>query len=96
VTTEDTGMNGGEIGLYQTAAHDPSQVVTYEHYVVREATKAEGTHTLKMPTVGQLLTARFKERKFLLSPWLREQENCMVYAANACGPKRKPRHPFGL
>jgi RecA-family ATPase len=38
-----------------------------------------------MPTAGQLLAARFKARQYLLAPWLREQENCMVYAATGVG-----------
>ncbi len=71
--------------LTELGAHDPSRTVTYDHYVAQEATKTEGTHRLKMPTVGQLLSARFKERKYLLAPWLREQENCMVYAATGVG-----------
>jgi hypothetical protein len=88
--TSDDGvhMNGNEIGgepLEQTTAHDPSQMVTYEHYVVSEATTTAGSHKLKMPTLEQLLAARFKERKYLLAPWLREQENCMVYAATGVG-----------
>jgi RecA-family ATPase len=44
-----------------------------------------GSHRLKMPTAGQLLAARFKARQYLLAPWLREQENCMVYAATGVG-----------
>jgi hypothetical protein len=40
---------------------------------------------LKMPTLGQLLDASFKDRQHLLYPWLREQESCMVYAATGVG-----------
>lgn len=40
---------------------------------------------LKMPTLGELLDASFKERQHLLYPWLREQESCMVYAATGVG-----------
>jgi len=38
-----------------------------------------------MPTTGQLLAARFADRRQLLIPWLREHENCMVYAATGVG-----------
>ncbi len=38
-----------------------------------------------MPSAGQLLAATFNERKYLLSPWLREHENCMIYAATGIG-----------
>src|SRR5262245_44582558 len=38
-----------------------------------------------MPTAGQLLAARFRARQYLLAPWLREQEHCMVYAATGVG-----------
>jgi RecA-family ATPase len=66
-------------------AHDPSKRVRYKHFTAAEAQKPDGTHELKMPTTGQLLAARFKERKYLLAPWLREHENCMVYAATGVG-----------
>jgi RecA-family ATPase len=84
----DKHMNGNEIGgeaQAQTKARDLSQIVTYEHYVVPEVAKTEGSHKLKMPTLGQLLDARFEKRQYLLAPWLREQENCMVYAATGIG-----------
>jgi RecA-family ATPase len=32
-----------------------------------------------------LLAAQFKQRRYLLVPWLREHENCMVYAASGVG-----------
>ena len=63
----------------------PSQIVTYEHYVVPEVAKTEGSHKLRMPTLKQLLEARFEKRQYLLAPWLREEENCMVYAATGVG-----------
>jgi hypothetical protein len=66
-------------------AHDPSETVNYEHFIDTSAAKVAGSHKLKMPTLEQLLAASFKERKYLLSPWLREQENCMVYAATGVG-----------
>src|SRR4051794_35675503 len=40
---------------------------------------------LRMPTLGQLLEANFRERQHLLWPWLREEESCMVYAATGVG-----------
>jgi hypothetical protein len=89
MTLDDKGpMNGNEIdGVApgQTAASDSSEIVTYEHYVVPEVTRTEGSHKLKMPTLEQLLAARFEKRQYLLAPWLREEENCMVYAATGVG-----------
>jgi len=38
-----------------------------------------------MPTLQELLACRFKERQHLLFPWLREQENAMVYADTGVG-----------
>jgi hypothetical protein len=35
--------------------------------------------------LGQLLTIVFEDRQHLLAPWLREHENCMVYAASGVG-----------
>jgi KaiC/GvpD/RAD55 family RecA-like ATPase len=66
-------------------AHDPSNVVSYQHYSDTERKALDGTHKLKMPTLEQLLSATFKQRRYLLSPWLREHENCMVYAATGVG-----------
>jgi KaiC/GvpD/RAD55 family RecA-like ATPase len=55
----------------------------------RTVTDSTGTRrrdsTLRMPTLGQLLGATFKERRHLLAPWLREQESCMVYADTGVG-----------
>jgi hypothetical protein len=65
--------------------HDPSERVAYHHSSDEDAPKPKGKHELKMPTTGELLRARFTERRYLLSPWLREQENCMVYAATGVG-----------
>ena len=81
-------MNGEEISVEagtQSAAHDASNTVTYKHFAATEAPKARSKHKLKMPTLDQLLAARFKQRQYLLNPWLREQENCMVYAATGVG-----------
>jgi hypothetical protein len=41
--------------------------------------------TLKQPTLNELLAITFDERQYLLWPWLREQESCMVYAAAGVG-----------
>src|SRR5262249_33081200 len=67
------------------AEHDQSHTVAYEHLDTNEADKNTGTCQLKIPNVEQLLAAQFKQRKHLLVPWLREQENCMVYAATGVG-----------
>jgi predicted ATP-dependent serine protease len=65
---------------------DPSKTVGYEHRKDSKALKeVDGWQTLKMPTAGQLLEAKFEERKYLLRPWLREHEACMVYAATGVG-----------
>jgi KaiC/GvpD/RAD55 family RecA-like ATPase len=66
-------------------SNDPSTRVTYKHYSFADAPKVDGKHVLKVPTAGELLMARFKDRRHLLFPWLREQENCMVYAATGIG-----------
>jgi hypothetical protein len=41
--------------------------------------------TLRVPTCDELLATTFDERRYLLHPWLREQESCMVYAAAGMG-----------
>lgn len=81
--TEDYGHR--EAGAQQENDFDPSTRVTYKHHTFTEAPKADGKHELKVPTAGQLLKARFRERRHLLAPWLREQENCMLYAATGIG-----------
>jgi hypothetical protein len=43
------------------------------------------TTTHKYYTLGQLRSSKFADRRFLLSPWLREQESSMVYAASGVG-----------
>jgi hypothetical protein len=96
--SEDRSVNGGdgtEETLAATEAHrqsqaangcDPSNRVIYEHRTATEGPKQlDGKHELKMPSAGQLLAATFDERRYLLSPWLREHENCMVYAASGVG-----------
>lgn len=47
--------------------------------------KITKTSTLKMPTLGELLETSFKERKYLMFPWLREQESVMLYADTGVG-----------
>ena len=81
-------MNGEEIGVEvgsEATARNPSNIAMYNHFAATEAPKAHGKHKLKMPTLDQLLAARFKQRQYRLNPWLREQENCMVYAATGVG-----------
>jgi KaiC/GvpD/RAD55 family RecA-like ATPase len=41
--------------------------------------------TLRVPTCDELLATQFADRQYLLWPWLREQESCMVYAAAGVG-----------
>lgn len=40
---------------------------------------------LKIPSLNQLLASTFKDRQYLLFPWLREQESCMIYSAAGVG-----------
>jgi KaiC/GvpD/RAD55 family RecA-like ATPase len=40
---------------------------------------------LRKPTFAELLNIPVVERKFLMRPWLREEQNCMVYAAAGVG-----------
>jgi AAA domain len=40
---------------------------------------------LRKPTFAELLKIPVVERKFLMKPWLREEQNCMVYAAAGVG-----------
>ena len=65
---------------------DDPIIVVYEHRPDTDAPQNKrGTYQLKMPTMGGLLATKFKERHYLLKPWLREQESCMVYAATGVG-----------
>lgn len=50
----------------------------------KPAETKDGRH-LKAPTLGQLLQITFSDRQHLLAPWLREHENCMVYAGTGVG-----------
>jgi KaiC/GvpD/RAD55 family RecA-like ATPase len=48
--------------------------------------RGDGTpSTLRQPTLDELLATQFPDRQYLLWPWLREQESCMVYAAAGVG-----------
>jgi hypothetical protein len=40
---------------------------------------------LLMPTLGELLNLTIPERQYLLRPWLREHESCLLYAATGVG-----------
>jgi hypothetical protein len=59
---------------------DKSATVKYEHFVSTDNPKPKKDNKLKAPTLGQLLDSKFEDRAYLLEPWLREQESCMVYA----------------
>ena len=63
---------------------DPSNVVQYRPVAVATSRRSS-ENLLKMPTLGQLMDVQFKPRQYLLAPWLREQESCMVYAATGVG-----------
>jgi hypothetical protein len=62
-----------------------SDVINFELAPATTEQRKPKTHAYKMPTLGQLLDDDFPERQHLLFPWLREQENCMVYAAAGVG-----------
>ena len=66
------------------APTDPS-VVRYRHSTVKPEDQRDRVYPLKMPPLGELLAAEFPDRLFLMSPWLREHESCMVYAATGLG-----------
>jgi len=50
-----------------------------------ERAKDKPDVTLRVWTVGQLLEAKFPERRYLLNPWLREHETALVYAPTGVG-----------
>ena len=64
---------------------DHSTTVAYEYYPGTKQEPEETTSKLKMPTLAQLLASSFGERRYLLSPWLREQESCLLYAETGVG-----------
>ena len=59
--------------------------ITYTHFEEEAAPAPPGKNVLKAPTLQQLLGTTFSEREYLLFPWLREQESCMVYAETGVG-----------
>jgi hypothetical protein len=66
---------------------DLSDKKTWTAYGDQTVPKKAGprTTTHKFYTLGQLRSSKFADRRFLLSPWLREQESSMVYAASGVG-----------
>jgi AAA domain len=64
---------------------DHSDIAAYTHYHATERMPEEKTSKLKMPTLAQLLATNFGERHYLLFPWLREQESCLLYADTGVG-----------
>jgi RecA-family ATPase len=64
---------------------DVSNVILYEYFRSDEGPKTKRKNKIKIPSLGQLLDSKFRERKYLLSPWLREHESCMVYADTGVG-----------
>jgi RecA-family ATPase len=66
---------------------DLSDKKTWTAYGDQTVPKKAGprTTTHKYYTLGQLRSSKFADRRFLLSPWLREQESSMVYAASGVG-----------
>jgi AAA domain len=67
------------------ASSDNSDVTTYTHFLSSQPPNPKRSNNLKMPTLDQLLQSKFVDRQYLLSPWLREQESCMVYADTGVG-----------
>jgi hypothetical protein len=53
--------------------------------IVKGSEGTEASSDLLMPTLGELLTLTIPERQYLLSPWLREHESCLLYAATGVG-----------
>jgi RecA-family ATPase len=76
-------------GIGSKTEADASKVqddtVTFHNVPSETSRPPKDTNVLKAPTLGQLLKATFSDRQHLLSPWLREQESCMVYAATGVG-----------
>jgi hypothetical protein len=64
---------------------DKAPTITYEYF--RSDKEAEGKryNKIKIPSLGELLDSKFRDRKYLLSPWLREHESCMVYSDTGVG-----------
>src|SRR5262249_10263860 len=64
---------------------DKSTTIHYEYFRSDKAPEPKQYHKIKVPSLGQLLDSKFRDRKYLLSPWLREHESCMVYADTGVG-----------
>jgi hypothetical protein len=80
---DDKTTDGGEVA--QPSPVDHSETAPYTHYHESERKPESRTSRLKMPTLAQLLASSFGERRYLLFPWLREQESCMLYAETGVG-----------
>ncbi len=61
--TQDTTINESVEG-----GTDKSATTTYRHFLSDKGPEAKRNNKLKMPTLGQLLDSKFRERKYLLSP----------------------------
>ena len=82
---ERAKMDGDSLIANDSA--DLSDKKTWTAYGDQTVPKKAGprTTTHKYYTLGQLRSSKFADRRFLLSPWLREQESSMVYAASGVG-----------
>lgn len=65
--------------------HRSMSIVAHKDFIPSMNTADWSNGRLRMPTLGQLLDANFRERQHLLYPWFREAESCMVYAATGVG-----------
>jgi RecA-family ATPase len=74
-----------EMPVEELTTVDRSSTVVYEHFEAERRKPPKKKSKLKIPTLAQLLTSKFKHRRHLLHPWLREQESCMVYADTGVG-----------
>jgi hypothetical protein len=64
---------------------DKSETIRYEYFRSDKGPEPKQYNKIKIPSLGELLDSKFRYRKFLLSPWLREHESCMVYADTGVG-----------
>jgi hypothetical protein len=64
---------------------DKSATIHYEYFRSDKTPEPKQSNKIKIPSLGELLDSRFRDRKYLLSPWLREHESCMVYADTGVG-----------
>jgi AAA domain len=67
------------------AEEDKSTTIHYEYFRSDKAPEPKQYNKIKVPSLGELLDSKFRERKYLLSPWLREHESCMLYADTGVG-----------